>query len=137
MKNILNKHFLTIYIFGKTKQNKQKIKNGGIPENNTSQLDVALVVQLSHPKQSPLYDTPCGWLSIFPLNTPIGRELINVPDPFYSSSKPVKFIHNIRIIALIYIRYNMNIGLVTGLHCSIFGQMAFLELCRLLDIIED
>ena len=31
----------------------------------------------------------------------------------------------------------MNAGLVTGFHCFIFDQMAFLELCRLLDILED
>lgn len=69
------------------------------------------------------------WLSIFLLNIPIGRELIKLCGSFYSSSKTMKCIHNIRIIELIYIRRNMSIGTGT-VFCFIVGQMTLLELCR-------
>lgn len=69
------------------------------------------------------------WLSIFLLNIPVGRELIKLGGSFYSSSKAMKFIHNIRIIELIYIRRDMNVGTGT-VFCFTVGQMTLLDLCK-------
>lgn len=82
------------------------------------------------PPQTKLSSPSFLWcLSIFLLNIPIGRELIKLCGSFYSSSKTMKFIHNIRIIELIYIRRNMSIGTGT-VFCFIVGQMTLLELWR-------
>lgn len=103
---------------------RRKPKNG----RKLSQLQVALVVH-SPTTNKTLFSISPVVVVHFPTQYSGDRELIKLCGSFYSSSKTMKFIHNIRIIELIYIRHNMNVGTGT-VFCFIVGQMTLLELCR-------